>query len=109
MLTGDTEVALMALRPCKYFAQTLYVVRCVPIERLRDSHRTRPAHKCSCSLGHEQVILLVAALPAQEANDGDRSMATAYAPMEVGRAGRSSVWSQPYAARQRGDWCAGMT
>jgi hypothetical protein len=46
----------MALRPCKYFAQTLYVVRCVPIERLHDSHRTRPAHKCSCSLGHAQVI-----------------------------------------------------
>ena len=84
MLTGDTEVALMALRPCKYFAQTLYVVRCVPIERLHDSHRTRPAHKCSCSLGHAQVI---SSLPAQEANDGDRPMATAYAPMDVGRVG----------------------
>ena len=51
----------MTLMPNKYFDQTFYMVRCLPHERARDSHRTRPAHNadaysaphgissCSCS------------------------------------------------------------
>ena len=99
----------MTLMPNKYFDQTFYMVRCLPHERARDSHRTRPAHNAAAYSAPHRSFLLVAALPAQDANDGDEPMPTACAPMDVGRAGRSRAGSQPYAARQHGDWRGGMT
>ena len=87
MLTGDTEVALMTLMPNKYFDQTFYMVRYLPEERPRDSQRTRPAHNAAAYSATHRSFLLVAAIPTQDANDGDEPMPTAWRAHDVGRAG----------------------